>query len=113
MAAIKAARIEISQLAVYDQVKAMAELQEGLDIALETKQMTAYMRGVELRARITGVLQDRMAVTVEHVDLSGALSDARKRVLMPLDAVEDVAYTMIGRQRAADAETATLPDPFQ
>jgi len=106
-AAIAAARTEIAQLAVYDQVKAMQELQVGLDIALKEKQMTAYARLVELRAKITGVLQDKVAVTVEHVDIGGALLDARKRVSLPQ--VEDVAFTMIANLHAQHA----LPHPFE
>jgi hypothetical protein len=62
-------------------------------------------RGVELRARITGVLVDRAEVKVEHVDLNGALMEARKRVLP--GRVQDVEYTMIENQRGT-----ARPNPF-
>lgn len=49
----------------YSVGKAMIEIERGMVLAEKGNQMTAYMRGAELRARLHGLLVDRLEATVD------------------------------------------------
>lgn len=92
MAAVKDNRDKIAEKAVYDTVVAMRELEIGMSVALQTKQMMAYVRAAELRARLMGVLRDRMDLNItEKIDISGTLMDARKRAMITMAPTDPVA----------------------
>lgn len=58
---------------------AMDEALDGMEFAKATKNATAYVKAVELRAKLSGLLIDK--VEVFTADLRGALLEASKRVI--------------------------------
>ena len=65
--------------AVYDLTTAMKEAEEVCTFAKLHKNAMAYMKGTELRAKLSGLLIDR--VEVVPVDMVGALERAERRVI--------------------------------
>jgi hypothetical protein len=66
-------------MAVYDLATAMREAQAVCAFAKKHRNAMAYCKGTELRARLSGLLIDRVEVVT--VDLKGALLAAERRVL--------------------------------
>lgn len=65
----------------YNGERCMAELDSAIAFAKEHKQANAVVKAVELRARLAGLLRDKLDVTVEQrVDINDALASARARV---------------------------------
>lgn len=60
-------------------VEAMLEAKDGMDFAKETENATAFVKAVELRAKLSGLLIDR--VEVFTADLKGAIEMAQARVV--------------------------------
>src|SRR4051794_13405609 len=81
--AIAAIRTEGRKMAVYDLAAAMQEAEEVRAFAKLHKNAMAYCKATELRAKLSGLLIDR--VEVVEVDLTGALSRAEQRVLTVLN----------------------------
>ena len=81
--AVEVIRAEGRTLAAYDLVAAMAQAQEGIDLARVHKNPMAFIKGCELRAKLSGLLIDKVEVVT--VDLKGALVEARSRVFTVLD----------------------------
>lgn len=81
------------QAAVYDLATAMREAEAVCAFAKLHKNAMAYCKGTELRAKLSGLLIDRIEVV--PVDLRGALDRAEARVLnvtnTPLAALGPVA----------------------
>jgi terminase small subunit-like protein len=67
------------EMAVYDLATAMREANEVCNFAKLHKNAMAYCKGTELRAKLSGLLIDR--VEVVEIDLTGALARAEARVL--------------------------------
>ena len=65
--------------AAYIVTTAMDEAKEGMIFAKETENAAAYVKAVELRAKLSGLLIDR--VEVFTADLKGALLEASKRII--------------------------------
>ena len=59
-AAVAAMRAEVAERAGYTVERCMAELEQGMSFALKTENASAYVRAVELRAKLTGILVDRV-----------------------------------------------------
>jgi hypothetical protein len=78
-AAIEAIRAEGRKMAVYDLAAAMREADEVCAFAKLHKNAMAYMKATELRAKLSGLLIDR--VEIAAVDLTGALARAEARGL--------------------------------
>lgn len=72
-------RAESRAIAAYDIACAMAEAKEARDFAIEHENPMAVVKATELRAKLSGLLIDR--VEIATVDLRGALSKAEARVL--------------------------------
>lgn len=72
-------RAESRAIAAYDIASAMQEAKEARDFALLNKNPMAVVKATELRAKLSGLLIDR--VEISTVDLTGALSRAEQRVL--------------------------------
>jgi hypothetical protein len=81
--ALEAIRAEGRTLAAYDFARAMQEAQEVIDFAKLNKNAMAYFKAVEHRAKLNGLLIDKVEVVT--VDLKGALTEARSRVLTTVD----------------------------
>lgn len=60
-------------------VTAMEEAKEGMTFAKQTNNANAYVKAVELRAKLSGLLVDR--VELFTADLRGALLEASKRII--------------------------------
>ena len=96
-------RAAVARDAQYDAATAMAELRLGMQEALRKGQLTAYARCVELRAKLTGVLRDKLDVDVKVIDISENLRAARARV----HAI-DVPFRVLGESPAIPALLPTL-----
>ena len=66
-------------LAAYKAADAMQEAKQAMEFAYKTDNANAYCKAVELRAKLSGLLIERVEVVT--VDLSGALQQASQRVL--------------------------------
>ena len=60
-------------------VVAMGEAKDAMDFAYKTDNASAYVKAVELRSKLSGLLIDR--VEVFTMDLKGALDKAASRVV--------------------------------
>jgi phosphatidylserine/phosphatidylglycerophosphate/cardiolipin synthase-like enzyme len=80
---LDAIRRDARREAVYGVVEAMAQAQKGIDLAERHKNPMAFIKGCELRAKLSGLLIDRVEVAV--VDLRGSLEAAKTRVLSVID----------------------------
>jgi hypothetical protein len=67
-------------MAAYGLAEAMKEAEAVCDFAIKHKNAMAYCKATELRAKLSGLLIDRIEVV--PVDLKGALEQARHRVVM-------------------------------
>lgn len=72
-------RAESRAIVAYDIACAMQEAKEARDFAIEHENPMAVVKATELRAKLSGLLVDR--VEISTVDLTGALSRAEHRVL--------------------------------
>jgi hypothetical protein len=72
-------RAESRAIAAYDVATAMKEAQEDHDFAVTKGNAMAAVKATELRAKLSGLLIDR--VEIATVDLTGALTRAQSRVL--------------------------------
>jgi hypothetical protein len=77
--AIDAVQKEGRAIAAYDLVAAMAQAQEGINFAKANGNAMAFIKGCELRSKLSGLLVDKVEVVT--VDLTGALARAEARVL--------------------------------
>lgn len=66
-------------MAVYDLATAMAEAEAVCTFAKKHKNAMAYCKGTELRAKLSGLLIDR--VEVVNVDLRGSIARAEARII--------------------------------
>ncbi|HRB14916.1 MAG TPA: hypothetical protein PK224_03920 [Nitrospira sp.] len=79
-AAIEQARTEIRAAAVYDLTRAMRESLEVIEFAKQHKNAMAYFKAVEHRAKLSGLLIDRLDVKAVVVNVRAALEEARGRL---------------------------------
>jgi len=63
-AAVELMRAEVAERASYTVERCMAELEKGMAFALTTENASAYVRAVELRGKLTGILVDRLDARV-------------------------------------------------
>src|SRR4029078_4261490 len=77
--AIESVQAQARSVAVYDLATAMAEAEAVCAFARLHKNAIAYCKATELRAKLSGLLIDR--VEVVEVDLTGSLARAEQRVL--------------------------------
>lgn len=77
--AIASIQTEGRRLACYDVTVAMREANDAAAFARANKNSMALVKAVELRAKLSGLLIDRVEVVA--VDLTGALQRAEARVL--------------------------------
>ena len=64
---------------MYTANKAMAECEEAMAFAKANKNAMAFCKVIELRARLSGLLQD--VLRVECVNIKGAIDEARNRTI--------------------------------
>lgn len=76
---LSALRAESRAIARYDIAVAMQEANEVIEFAKKKGNAMAYCKAVELRAKLSGLLIDR--VQVEKIDITKALSEAQARVV--------------------------------
>ena len=86
--AMEAIRSEGMKAAVYDLATAMTEAEDVIEFAKQHKNSMAYMKAVELRSKLSGLLIDRVEVVA--VDLTGALARAEARVLSTSNGASDL-----------------------
>lgn len=78
-AAIEAIREKGRRLSAYDLAAAMKEAEDAADFAKKHKNPMANVKAVELRAKLSGLLIER--VELFSMDLKGSLEQAKARVL--------------------------------
>ena len=109
--AIESIRAEGRRIAVYGLVEAMKEAEDAAEFAKLHKNPMANVKACELRAKLSGLLIDR--VEVVEVDLTGALARAEARVLnvtaTPQGAIG--SQTTTAPSRAAIDWCAQVPGP--
>jgi len=88
---LSAIRAETRAITAYDAATAMAEALDVITFAKENKNAMAYCKAVELRARLSGLLIDRVEVVT--VDLTGALRAAETRVLQSSASMHPIQAT--------------------
>jgi len=81
--AIESIQAEGRKVAVYDLATAMKEAEDVCAFAKLHKNAMAYCKGTELRAKLSGLLIER--VEIATVDLTAALERAERRVSNPID----------------------------
>jgi hypothetical protein len=64
---------------MYNLEQAMKETSIGMELSIKTSNSMSYIKAVELRIRLQGLLQD--VVRLEVVDVRGALAEARQRTI--------------------------------
>src|SRR6185369_15068226 len=80
--AIESIQAEGRKVAVYDLATAMKEAEDVCAFAKLHKNAMAYCKGTELRAKLSGLLIER--VEIATVDLTAALERAERRVSNPI-----------------------------
>jgi len=96
-AAIDEMHSKLRAKTTYEAADAFREAGEAIEFAKETKNANALVRALELRARLNGLLTEKVSLEVEHtIDIAGALDAARARVLRPMRdpaQIEDGEFT--------------------
>jgi phage terminase small subunit len=100
IAEIERVHTELREHTQYGLEAAVAECDEVLTMARERGDVKAMAKPLELKLRLHGLLRDKLDITVERVDINGALTDARNRVsLRPMrDLPTSIAGDAIGAQ---------------
>ncbi len=80
VAAVEAIREQGRTLAAYDLAAAMREANDAATFARANKNSMALVKAVELLARLSGLLIDRLEL-VPPVDMKKALAEAERRVI--------------------------------
>jgi hypothetical protein len=70
---------KIREKKMYTATTAMNECAEVIKLAIQCKNPMSYVKAVELRAKISGLLTD--VLRIEHVDIRGAIDEARNRTI--------------------------------
>jgi len=84
-AAIDEMQAKLRAKTTYEAADAFREAGEAIKFAKETKNANALVRALELRARLNGLLTEKVSLEVEHsIDIAGALDAARSRVSRPM-----------------------------
>ncbi|HET6807280.1 MAG TPA: terminase small subunit [Frateuria sp.] len=79
-AELERVRQQLVALTEYNGERCMAECDDGIAFARRTDNANAFARLVELKARLTGLLREKVDITVERIDVTDALAAARARV---------------------------------
>jgi hypothetical protein len=90
--AIEVIRKKGCEMAAYDLAAAMKEAESAATFARLHRNPMALVKATELRAKLSGLLIDRLEV-VPPVDLKGALFEARTRVITIVDITPRVPTT--------------------
>jgi hypothetical protein len=90
-AALEAGWAAARKATMYSLEQAMEETSIGMELSIKTCNSMSYIKAVELRSRLQGLLQD--VLRVEVVDVRGALDEARKRTL-PWNSYKEIAQTV-------------------
>lgn len=80
MEAVSAIRQSVAEKAEYDVEAAMGEALAAMDFAQRTDNANAYVKAVELRAKLMGLLVERIDQRTVTVDLVAAVNEARCRL---------------------------------
>lgn len=75
----------LAKAADYNGERCMAELDKAIAFAVQAKNPNAYVKAIELRARLAGLLRDKLDLNIgAQPDIAEALATARSRVLRPM-----------------------------
>lgn len=119
---LEAIRAKLREQTLWAAADSFEELGRIMDAAEAAGHFSAAVKAAEQRARVHGLMVDKQKVdvTVEVIDISGALAEARARILRPRcdpAQIEDAEYTAQPSgcdARPGDCESlAALPAPSQ
>lgn len=79
MAELEKVRQNLAAATEYNGERCMADCDKGMDFAMRTDNANAFIRAVELKAKVTGVLREKIDITVERIDIADALAAAKAR----------------------------------
>lgn len=113
-AAVVAGLEEVRKKGLYGYELAMKEAERAYNVAEETENANAMVKAAELRSKLTGLLVEKQHLTIETVDIRGALSEALNRARTVeeiegkstplLKAVGDRAYALLDRTNETSVE---------
>lgn len=84
MAEVKRLQAGLAKAAEYNGEKCMAECDAAITFAQKTQNANALARLIELKAKLTGLLREKLDITMEHkVNIGDALAQAKERALRP------------------------------
>ena len=83
VAALAAARDVLQAKTDYNAEAASAYLDRVIDLAEKSKQLNAAVKAAELKMKLHGLLVEKLAITVEKIDIKQSLADAKSRALRP------------------------------
>ena len=117
-AELERVRQNLATLAEYNGERCMADCDKGMDFALKTDNANAFVRAAELKARLAGLLREKVDITVERIDVTDALAAARARVdqlRLPCDPAATIegdfkALPSSAGERAVDCESTGRDD---
>jgi hypothetical protein len=93
IAELKKVRTNLAVATEYNGERAADDCDKGMDFALRTQNANAFIKAVELKAKLTGLLREKLDITVERIDITDALAAARARASVrpmcdPIPAIE-------------------------
>ncbi|WNL45630.1 terminase small subunit [Dyella sp. BiH032] len=101
--------------AEYNLQRFMQDLARAEAHAVRTNNANALVKVIELRGKAANLLREKVDITVERVDVNGALAEAKARLLRPMcdsaPAIEGefVALPGVERGRSVDNESVEPP----
>jgi hypothetical protein len=110
MAEVAKVRGQLAEDAKYNGEKCMAECDEGLAFAKATNNANALARLIELKAKLTGLLVQKIDLNIENrANVAEALAEARARSLRPrCDPAPAIEGQFVALPHMQDGQT---PDP--
>jgi hypothetical protein len=91
-AALEAGWDAIRKESMYTARRCEEECEKVIELAIQCRNPMSYVKAVELKARINGLLQD--VLRIEHVDIRSALTEANARRTLPWTSYKQIAQTV-------------------
>jgi phage terminase small subunit len=117
MAELARVREEFAEKAAYNAAACMAELDDAIAFAKANKQANALVKAVELRARLAGLLVQKIDLNIENrVNITGALAEAKARTARPMcdpaPAIEGEFVALPGIEAKGTSDCESRAEPY-
>lgn len=108
MAELEKVKQHLAVATEYNGERCMADCDKAMVFATKTENANAFVRAVELKARLSGHLREKVDVTIEHrVDLGEALAAAKARAAVR--PICDPAEPIDGEFKALPSSASARP----